>query len=160
MPVRKSLPTSRVLARVVVGTQSLPLFVKQARADSGSRLAELQIAIGAESEPCFPRQVMVEFDNHREESPGDAEEAGNSLEPKRVFEGVRGSITFASVVAQRVRKARHSPGASGGPRLALQSSVEAPQRRGRRQPDSSRFSDDTHACPLPRPWTAKLSLQI
>jgi hypothetical protein len=31
-----------------------PFFVNQARADSGSRLAELQVAIGAESEPLLP----------------------------------------------------------------------------------------------------------
>jgi len=46
-------PRSRLLARVVVGAHS-PLFVNQARADSGSRLAELQVAIGAESEPLLP----------------------------------------------------------------------------------------------------------
>jgi hypothetical protein len=53
---------------------------------------------------------------------------------------VRGSITFAAVAAQPVRNSRDSPTASFGPRLAFRSSVEAPQRRGWRQPHSGRFS--------------------
>ena len=70
------------------------------------------------------------------------EEAGSSLEPKRVFEGIRGSISFAPVAAQRVRKSRCPPGASFGPKLALPGSVEAAKRGGGRQPDSSRFSHE------------------
>jgi hypothetical protein len=125
------------------GRASLPFFVDQARADSGFATG---LASGCD---WYRKQSLVSHGESwlnlsttiEKQSPGDDEKAGSSHEPKRIFEGVRGSISFAAVAAQRVRKSRRPPGASFGPKLALQGSVEAPKRGGGRQPDSGRFSD-------------------
>ena len=61
---------------------------------------------------------------------------------RRLFLKRAGTASLWTVLfAPSVSKSRYSKGTSVRPRLALQSGVEAAQRRGRRQSDSGRFSD-------------------